>query len=644
MRATNGPGLTGLLVLAGPLLSLPYEAADAQASVGTTRDQRIAIVVTTASDVANGNTSGPASLASATGPDGISLREAILVTNNDPGLYQITFANDLAGDSIRVGSASGIDLPTLVGGGVWIDGDIDGDGRPDVTLRGFRSPSYCMQADFLCPGFRISSSGNRLLGLMLVDFANGVLFTPVPASDPLPYPTPPPETHQTYSNNVVSGLVMRDIGRSGISMNWGSGACDISSGKPEWACETNNTWSDTALVNNSIRTAGYGIDFPLPNSIGDRVEHFTISGNTIRIERSRLERIGIKLEAGLGVGSVGNGFLGLLIARNTIEGHQGFGIRLGAGTGAGDANEVARVRILDNRIRAAGGEPSVGIDVFLGESSWQIGWDLPRIEYGDRNVQRDIVIRGNSLTGAITKAITAGAGSGGSAHNAIDGLRIEGNTIEIRGLVGVLVNAGDNDEDTAGRVTRENQVSDVSIANNSITVTSSHEPEFGEAAGGIVLLPGTTRAHDGEIRDVLITDNRVDAPSQFNAVELWGGAWWHRSSDVDGIVLSDVVSRNRLACVVMRDNLIKGVRDELSVVVGGISPDQLSASKREAALGGCGLSPADLVVAAESPPPEGGPRSEPTTTGSELPWALIALGSAAVLIGVLAAFALRRRS
>jgi len=55
--------------------------------------------------------------------------------NNDPGQYTVRFAPALAGTTIRVGSSPpGVELPPLRGGGVFIDGDIDGDGRPEVTL------------------------------------------------------------------------------------------------------------------------------------------------------------------------------------------------------------------------------------------------------------------------------------------------------------------------------------------------------------------------------------------------------------------------------------------------------------------------------------------------------------------------------
>ena len=52
-------------------------------------------------------------------------------TNNDPGTWNIQFAPALKGSTI-----GGQGMPYLNGGNVTINGDIDGDGQPDITLGG----------------------------------------------------------------------------------------------------------------------------------------------------------------------------------------------------------------------------------------------------------------------------------------------------------------------------------------------------------------------------------------------------------------------------------------------------------------------------------------------------------------------------
>ena len=86
------------------------------------------ITVTNATGVVNGDTSSVKALMANPGPDGISLVEAITATNNDPGTWNIQFAPALTGSTIS-GS-----MPYLGGGNVTVNGDIDGDGQPDITV------------------------------------------------------------------------------------------------------------------------------------------------------------------------------------------------------------------------------------------------------------------------------------------------------------------------------------------------------------------------------------------------------------------------------------------------------------------------------------------------------------------------------
>ena len=112
-----------------------------------------AITVTNSTDKVDADTSSVEALQSNPGPDGISLREAIEATNNDPGSYAITFSSALSGTTITLGQY----LPPLTGGGVSIEGDINGDGTPDVTL------VTTLQEEW-SRAIQIASSGNRCTG------------------------------------------------------------------------------------------------------------------------------------------------------------------------------------------------------------------------------------------------------------------------------------------------------------------------------------------------------------------------------------------------------------------------------------------------------------------------------------------------
>src|ERR1039457_2347433 len=92
------------------------------------------ITVTNATVAVNGDTSSVKALVANPGPDGISIQEAIMATNNDPGTWVIQFAPALKGSTIVVDTPPSGGLSPLTGGNVTINGDIDGDGQPDITL------------------------------------------------------------------------------------------------------------------------------------------------------------------------------------------------------------------------------------------------------------------------------------------------------------------------------------------------------------------------------------------------------------------------------------------------------------------------------------------------------------------------------
>ena len=140
-------------------------------------DRGTIVLVTTRSDEVNGDVSSVSGLLANPGPDGISLREALIATNNDPGVYTIRFAKTLMAAIIRVGSLPGTGLPPLIGGNVIINGDVDDDGSPDITVANAENTTYPF-------GFRLGSSGNTLHALKIQNFFVSVLLQPFSANIP----------------------------------------------------------------------------------------------------------------------------------------------------------------------------------------------------------------------------------------------------------------------------------------------------------------------------------------------------------------------------------------------------------------------------------------------------------------------------
>ena len=163
------------------------------------------ITVTNATMLINGDTSSVKALVANPGPDGISLQEALIATNNDPGTWNIQFAPAMKGSTIVVDSGPNIPgLSYLTGGNVTINGDIDGDGKPDITLTSLSGTNT---------GFFVLSGGNTLYGLALQGCGICVEIQRPSAKFQLP-----PATGTTFSGITVGNLTMTDIQYAGISV------------------------------------------------------------------------------------------------------------------------------------------------------------------------------------------------------------------------------------------------------------------------------------------------------------------------------------------------------------------------------------------------------------------------------------------
>jgi len=90
------------------------------------------LLVTNASEDVNGNTSNPSALIQNPGPDGISLVEAVAASEGTVEFDTIRFAPSMSGAVIHFSNT----MLVISQGNLFIDGDIDGDGIPDVILDG----------------------------------------------------------------------------------------------------------------------------------------------------------------------------------------------------------------------------------------------------------------------------------------------------------------------------------------------------------------------------------------------------------------------------------------------------------------------------------------------------------------------------
>lgn len=418
-----------------------------------------------------------------------SLRDAITTTNNAPGTYTIRFASSLAGATIHLASL----LPPLQGGGVLIDGDVNGDGRPDVTVDGGGISEGDRGG---ISAFRIFSSDNRLHALALQGFTTGVFLAP--ARDDTD-PTVP--SHQTYARNVVSGLVITGISREGISL-WPT------LGYPECAssaCGTHNQWTDDRFVGNTIRASQGAVEAILYETAGDAVQRWTIAGNDIRVDTGAF---GINLAIGRGAGADGNSVSDALVAYNSLDATAAgpiltTAINATSGFSGGSSNTIENLQIVDNHVRfAAGATKARGITFTMSDGCSGTGPGTGVCSKS--NVAKDIEVTGNSLQGQDEGGVLAAEPCCGTANQSTLGpLRIVNNvvggTVPIAHLDPWGIEIG-------------YPASNVTVDHNSVTQTTT-DPGTAHAAtlagGGIAILGGLGSDHK-TVQGITVTNNRVD--------------------------------------------------------------------------------------------------------------------------------------
>jgi subtilisin-like proprotein convertase family protein len=496
--ATPTDGLVQRLPQCGPIGATPLPhlpegvPEESEPAVGTL------VMVANSSDLVTGDTSSVPKLMEDPGVDGISLREAIEATNNDPGTFTVRFESGLKDATIAVGSSDRDDFPALTGGGVFIDGDINGDGTPDITIADAAGRNF---------GLRIASSHNRLHALTIRGFRiAAVLFDNV-------------GDHKEYANNTLTGLDTdaQIVLQSGVSQ-----------GAPH---ETHNSWLATRIIGNTLRSE-IGVTLNVAFVVDDRVEHFTIANNRFEAPSHdvEVENNAINLEPGFGIGSTGNVVRDGIIAYNSItpSSSRDEGIRLGAGGDGGSGNIIEDIRIVSNDVGMEPGGLSGftsknGISVLVGES--HIDFPVPyEVGPAHDNVARRISVIGNNIHGQNHFGIRLIANTGGGWGNRIQDVTVSGNVIrgsldpESLNPAGIFVSGGSGGGDIKAA---ENLVTNVSISNNSVFLDSGERDFAYLQQGGIAVIGGESVSSSNRVTGVSIRKNRVR--TELIAISLIGG-------------------------------------------------------------------------------------------------------------------------
>ena len=499
------------------------------------------VTVTNPTDIVDGETSSIASLTVDPGPDGtISFREAFEAANNTLGPKAIRFAPELSGATITF-VADGNPL-NVTSGDLTIDGDIDGDGLPDITLDGHLGQgaialisshniiTHLTFSDYLggptmicCPAENCSHqtfTDNQIIDntFLLPNAGPAVAITPGGLLNPADFPQ---VTDVTWQDILVSGntIVTKSTAIYVAVAAGGSNHSQIVNLTISANHITNLSPDPLAVIDTMVADTNslyFGIPAPIQYSDYNRIENFTIAGNTIDAPKS----FGIKI----GLANFGNEYNqvdNLNITDNTISALWGLYISPGNDGSAekgSSNNKITGVNILENtftskylsnsgiEINAASGSPSD-----LGGANNQIN-DLRIVgntieDYASSgidvvggngagarhslvgNVVENVTIHSNRISqiqypGSGWAAISLRAGVGAAESNQLVGLQVSNN--HLRGLIGIKILGGY----TAGAINNQVSVSEL-VANvvNSSDVPVLAQNDLDGAGGNLVTVP-----------------------------------------------------------------------------------------------------------------------------------------------------------
>ncbi len=485
-----------------PAINAAQPAPPAKVRAWATVTGRV-ILVTNTTDEVNGDTSSIDALLAAPGADGISLREALITANATEGAKTITFASALKGGTIKLRA---VNFPVLTSGMLTINGDIDGDKKPDITLDGSQAKH----------GLAIRSSGNTIAYLHLVNFTGTTIrfSCTTAACEP-----------RVVRNTRIVGNVIETTGRNAIEINpQGLG--------PESTLYYDLAWEDIEIIGNTI-TAG-------PNTAHINLRPGANGGSRNRISRITISNniftggtVGINLHAGDETSiergapppirySDDNLIEDATISDNVLTGVRFQGIILQAANMGNRGNRIVRTLISGNKITAT--ERPIYITPAAGTNNF--GSDQPRST--SRNIVSDVEVRGNLIEPDPYRAGIELSGGGKPAplrpvpvtENRIERVAILDNEILISqpGVVAIRVQGGV--VHGPERVAR-NAVTDVTISENRI----SGDHVFGatgiEIIGGRIAFGDGGTAQQNEVRNIVIRENSMSGVS--TAIALLGG-------------------------------------------------------------------------------------------------------------------------
>lgn len=543
------------------------------------------IVVTTNQDVIDApfttaNFCGTGTVADLPGADGkVSLREAIIAANNTPGQHSITFAPSLNSSVIKLTTAPGSLF--LCGGHTTINGDIDGNDTPDVTVDG--TPGIAIDV------INVVSSHNTIKNLHL-QVPSPTFYIPsgISVSNLLmPSVTDNAIVHNSVSGGpimVFAGLTTQGTVQHSVSVRHTLVRDNTTNGVMTIIYGDHNTITDLTVTHNIVSNVFISPPFNTPAIfvVGGRNNPFdpnapgasdnqldvTITDNTITGNSNPGDTAGIGILGGF-ISSSRN-HVTAEVRNNTITDNNGRAIGAFAGVFGGSDNQLdittedniiqrnstpgdtvgividSGVLSASNHIKAAVLNNTISNNTGIGIG---IGGGINNASHNDVDVTiRDNTIENNNSPGIITfGGIGAAFGlpSGDSSGNSLNA-RIERNTITNALGFGIFGYGGLGSFDGTADKTANNNTMDLILSNNTITGT------FGD---GIHLEAGGTGLANNNEVEIRVRKNTIcgSAGTDMHAI---GGAPTNQGT---GNQVEGEISKNTATTIVVTDGVTGNV-------------------------------------------------------------------------------------
>lgn len=398
------------------------------------------LAVTNTTDDVNGDTSSPAALIANPGPDGISLAEALDAANQTGGPHRVLFDPSLAGGTIIVDEG----LPTITRDGLTINGDIDGDNTPDVTVYGANVDVH--------NALVVRASHTVISGLEITGFPKHTVSISTDADNEV-----------FFTQDVTIKYCSLQSGWSAVSIAmWQQSNCTVE----------NVTIRDSQFT--SLGGGGVSISPGDGDSNQNVVRNVRIQGNTMTETGAGFAVAAI---ASTSSNNSSNLIHFLEIVGNTMTGHQNLAMLLSAGNDDGcEFNRIEDVLIEGNEITAT----PVAIELVGGVGSSSHDNSVSRVEItknrfigggvqlacayensSSNNRIEDVRINRNHITSCAANGVMLTAGSVGASWNSILRTTIANNLVDGCVDAGILLHG-----DTGG--SPDNLIDDVKIVANTI--------------------------------------------------------------------------------------------------------------------------------------------------------------------------------